>query len=60
VPGVLLIPSARSIGAAIDGMFFVWLEWTPEDLRNLVRWLPVSLMKPTPPAVAHTPRFMPK
>jgi len=39
-PGVLLIPSSRSIGAAIEGLLFVWLNWTPEDLRNTVQWLP--------------------
>ena len=39
-PGVLLIPSSRSIGAAIEGLFFVWLTWTPDDLHNRVQWLP--------------------
>ena len=39
-PGVLLIPSSRSIGAAIDGILIVWLTWTPADLRNQSRWLP--------------------
>jgi hypothetical protein len=39
-PGVLLIPSSRSIGAVIEGILFVWLIWTPEDLRNRVSWLP--------------------
>ena len=39
-PGVLLIPSSRSIGVAIEGLLFVWLNWTPEDLRNRVQWLP--------------------
>jgi hypothetical protein len=39
-PGVLLIPSARSIGAAIEGLLFVWLNWTPGDLHNQVQWLP--------------------
>jgi hypothetical protein len=39
-PGVLLIPSSRSTGAAIEGLLMVWLTWTPEDLRNQVRWLP--------------------
>jgi hypothetical protein len=39
-PGVLLIPSARSIGAAIEGLLFVWLNWTTEDLHNQVQWLP--------------------
>ena len=32
-PGVLLIPSSRSIGAAIDGLI-VWLTWSPDDLGN--------------------------
>lgn len=39
-PGVLLIPSSRSTGAAIEGLLMVWLTWTPEDLRNHVLWLP--------------------
>jgi hypothetical protein len=39
-PGVLLIPPSRSIGAAIEGLLFVWLAWTPEDVYNRVRWLP--------------------
>jgi hypothetical protein len=38
--GVLLIPSSRSIGAAIEGLLYVWLNWTPDDLRNRVSWLP--------------------
>jgi len=40
--GVLLVPSTRSIGAAIEGLLIVWLNWTPEDLRNQVRWLSVG------------------
>jgi hypothetical protein len=39
-PGVLLIPSSRSIGTAIEGPLIVWLTWTPEELRNQARWLP--------------------
>jgi Domain of unknown function (DUF5615) len=39
-PGVLIIPSSRSIGAAIEGLLFVWLNWTPGDLRNRASWLP--------------------
>ena len=39
-PGVLLIPSTRSIGATIDGPPVVSLNWKPEDLRNVVQWLP--------------------
>jgi Domain of unknown function (DUF5615) len=39
-PGLLLIPSRRSIGTLIEGLLMVWLTWTPEDLRNQARWLP--------------------
>ena len=39
-PGVLPIPSSRTIGAAIEGLLFVWLNWTPDDLHNRVQWLP--------------------
>jgi predicted nuclease of predicted toxin-antitoxin system len=39
-PGVILIPSSRSTGAAIEGLLVVWLTWTPEELRNQIRWLP--------------------
>jgi Domain of unknown function (DUF5615) len=39
-PGVLLIPSRRSIGAVIEGLLLVWLSWSPEDLHNQVRWIP--------------------
>jgi hypothetical protein len=39
-PGLLLIPSSRSIGSAIEGLLTVWLTWSQEDLRNLIRWLP--------------------
>jgi hypothetical protein len=40
LPGLLLVPSRRSIGAVIDGLLLVWVTWTPEDLRNQARWLP--------------------
>jgi hypothetical protein len=39
-PGVLLIPSARSIGEAIEGLLLLWLTLTPADLRNQARWIP--------------------
>lgn len=39
-PGLLLIPSSRSTGEAIQGILMVWLIWDAEDLRNLIRWLP--------------------
>jgi predicted nuclease of predicted toxin-antitoxin system len=39
-PGMLLIPSRRSVGTVIEALFMVWLIWTPEDLRNRARWLP--------------------
>ena len=39
-PGVLLIPSSRSIGTAIEGLLIVWLTWSTDDLRNQIWWLP--------------------
>jgi hypothetical protein len=39
-PGLLLIPSRRSIGAVIEGLLIVWLTWSGEDMRNRLRWLP--------------------
>lgn len=39
-PGVLLIPSSRSIGAAVEGLLFIWLNWTPSDVHNRVSWIP--------------------
>jgi hypothetical protein len=39
-PGVVLIPSTRSIAEAIDGLLVLWLTLTPSDLHNQVRWLP--------------------
>ncbi len=39
-PGLLLIPSNRPISTAIEGLLMVWLNWSPDELRNLIRWLP--------------------
>jgi hypothetical protein len=39
-PGLLLIPSSRGIGEAIEGILLVWLTWTEDVLRNQIRWLP--------------------
>ena len=39
-PGLILIPSRVSIGEAIDGLLIAWLSWTPEEMRNQIRWLP--------------------
>jgi len=38
-PGVIQIPSSRSIGEAIEGLLRIWLVCTPADLRNQARWL---------------------
>jgi hypothetical protein len=40
LPGVILIPSTRSIGEAIEGLLVLWLTLTPLDLRNRARWIP--------------------
>jgi len=39
-PGVVQVPSSRSIGAAIEGLLIVWLSWSPDDLRDQMWWLP--------------------
>jgi hypothetical protein len=39
-PGLILIPSRRSIAAVIEGLLMVWLAWSEEDVRNRVRWVP--------------------
>lgn len=39
-PGVILVPSSRSIGGVIEGLLFVWVRWTADDLRNQIFWLP--------------------
>jgi hypothetical protein len=39
-PGVLLIPSSRSIGAAIEGILIIWRTQNAEDFRNRIHWLP--------------------
>jgi hypothetical protein len=39
-PGLLLVPSGGSIGDAIEGLLMVWLNWSPEEMRNRARWLP--------------------
>jgi hypothetical protein len=39
-PGVLLIPPSGSIGAAIEGLLIVWLNWSSGELHNTIRWLP--------------------
>jgi len=41
-PGVLLVPSNRSIGDRIDGLLIVWLNWAPDVLHNQAWWLPRS------------------
>jgi hypothetical protein len=39
-PGVLLIPSGRQIGAVLEGLLMVWLNWASDDLHNQIRWIP--------------------
>ena len=39
-PGVIQIPSSRSIAEAIEGLMIAWLAWSPEELRNQIWWLP--------------------
>ena len=39
-PGVILVPSSRSIGDAIEGLLVVWSTLTSADLKNQARSLP--------------------
>jgi hypothetical protein len=38
-PGVILIPSSRSIGDAIEALIVVWLAGDSTDLENQIRWI---------------------
>ncbi len=39
-PGIILIPSSRSYSSIMEALLLVWLDWTPEQLRNQALWLP--------------------
>ena len=39
-PGIILIPSSRSYSSIMEGLLLVWLDWTPEQMRNQALWLP--------------------
>jgi len=39
-PGILLISNGHSTGTAIDGLLYVWLTWTEDQLRNQIHFLP--------------------
>ena len=42
-PGLIPVPSWRSIGSVIEGLLLVWLNWTPSGIKNLAVWLPSLL-----------------
>jgi hypothetical protein len=39
-PGIVVIPLSRSMPEVIESLLLVWLNWTPDRLRNPVLWLP--------------------
>jgi predicted nuclease of predicted toxin-antitoxin system len=39
-PGVVLIPTSLTIGAAIEELLTLWLSWSAEDIENQLWWLP--------------------
>ena len=41
-PGLILVPSSRSIGSVIEALLVVWLDWTTNSMKNRVVWLPQS------------------
>jgi len=38
-PGVVLIPTSATIGAAIEGLLSLWLSWSA-DIEDQIWWLP--------------------
>ena len=42
-PGLILVPSSRSIGSVIEGLLVVWVDWTPNSLKNQAMWLPTPV-----------------
>ncbi|MBM3756124.1 MAG: hypothetical protein FJW38_19320 [Acidobacteria bacterium] len=40
LPGVLLTSNGHTTGTAIDGLRYVWLTWTEDQLRNPIHFLP--------------------
>jgi predicted nuclease of predicted toxin-antitoxin system len=41
-PGIILVPDGTSIGEAIERLLIVWLNWSAEEIRNQIWWLPTG------------------
>lgn len=39
-PGLILIPSSRSMSEIVEGLVIAWSLWDEAELRNQFRWLP--------------------
>ncbi len=39
-PGLILIPSSRSMVEIVEGLVMAWSSWEENELRNQFRWLP--------------------
>ena len=39
-PGLILVPRSRTITQTVEGLLLVWLDWSPEQLKNQAIWLP--------------------
>ena len=39
-PGLILIPSSKTVSQIIEALLLVWLYWSPEQLKNQAIWLP--------------------
>lgn len=39
-PGVILVRQERSIVLIMEGVYLAWSQWTADELRNAILWLP--------------------
>ena len=40
-PGVILVPSSRPLDIVIEGLLLMWINWSPEWIRDQAVWLPI-------------------
>ena len=40
LPGLILVRQDLPVASIIEGIFLAWSQWTADDLRNALRWLP--------------------
>lgn len=40
-PGVIIVPQAMPVGAAIDQILIIWASVSASEMRNRIEWLPL-------------------